>query len=85
MNDLYNLKCVPIKEGIKQNDKSKMKQVINLDTGVVYPSTRCAAERLYVSHSTVTNYCRNKFKSSAYNLEYFDEEKDYGKELKFIR
>lgn len=85
MNELYNLICVPIKVSINQNNKSKMKKVINLDTGIVYPSLRYAARRLHVTHSTVYHYCKNMSSTPLYNLEYYDEEKEYGKQLKFIR
>lgn len=85
MNDLYNLICVTLKDSITQNTKSKCKQVINLDTGVVYPSVRYAANKLYVSHSLVSYYCQNKFKNPIYNLEFYDEDKEYKMKLKFIR
>ena len=85
MNDLYNLVMVPMHDGVVQNNKSKMKQVINLDSGVVYPSVRYAGQKLHISHQSIAYYCRGKCKNPIYNVEYFDEDKDYRMNLKFIR
>lgn len=85
MNELYNLQLIPrIKRG-ELSGKSRRKKVINLDTGVVYPSVRSVEKYLPICHTSVTYYCQGKIKKPIYNLEFFDEDKSYKKTLKFIR
>lgn len=85
MNELYNLICVPMKDGININREAKKKKVIDLDTGIVYPSMRSAAEYLHTCHSTISYCCKKKRQRLMYNLEEYDEEKHEKLVKKFIR
>jgi len=85
MNELYNLELLPINKCVAMNSKSRKKKIVNLDTGVVYPSSREAEKYLHMTHTTIVNYCLGKIKNPVYNLEYFDEDKNYKKTLHFIR
>ncbi len=88
MNEIYNLKLLPLRECNAVNKFSKRKAVIELDTKVVYPSLQIASEHLYICRTTVSNLCRGTYKydknNKLYNLEYFDESKNYGKRVKVI-
>ena len=85
MNDLYNLQLLPMRQCVATNRYSHMKKIVDLDTGIVYPSTRIAEKYLSVTHCTISNYCMGKVKNPKHNLEYFDENKRYKKSLRFIR
>ena len=85
MNELYNLELLPKNKCVALNAVSRRKKIINLDTGIVYPSSREAEKYLYLTHTAIVNYCLGKTKNPLYNLEYFEEEKKYKLDLKFIR
>lgn len=87
MNEVYNLKLLSLKECSALNRFSRRKEVIDLDTKTVYASVRLAGEKLFICSTTVSNLCKNKYKTKLYNLEYYDESKNYGRieKLKYIK
>lgn len=74
MNDVYSLKLFKVSE-IKGRHHGR--SVIDLKTGLVYPSTRFAGRKLNISHNWVGVICRGEKQSEKYKLEYYNEEKEY--------
>lgn len=65
---------------VKENDVKgghKGKKVIDLRTGIVYPSARYAESKLKVSHNWICAICRGDKQSEKYKFEYYDEDKEY--------
>lgn len=85
MNELYNLKLIKKSDACRISGIAQRKKVINLDTGIVYPSTRAAAKYLNMSKTNVSYYCNNVVANPIYNLEYYDDDKNYKRTLRFIR
>ena len=73
MNDIYSLKLVKL-SSLKGGRRTR--QVIDLKTGVVYPSLRFAEKKLNVSHEWICKICQG-YPSEKYKLEYYDENREY--------
>ena len=76
---------MPLSECKSIGNHLRRKKVINLDTGIVYPSAREAGKHLYISKSAIVMYCNDQVLNPSYNLEYYDEDKNYKKSLHFVR
>lgn len=85
MNEIYNLKLLPLGQCKGNHKSTRRKFVVNLDTGLVYPSIRESARRLNICYRTAWEICAGKIKKSKYHLEFYDENKRYNKMIRFIR
>jgi hypothetical protein len=87
MNDLYSLRLVKISDCKKRSAISRGRKVIDLHTGIVYPSCRYLARKMGISHMTIINFCNHDRPSKKdYHVEYYDENKSYsGLKIRFIR
>lgn len=85
VNNVYNLRLVKLSV-CKDASESKGKKVIDLQTGIVYPSCRYLARKLGISHLTIIKCCNHLPIRKEYPFEYYDETKRYsGLNVRFIR
>ena len=87
MDDLTNLALVFKYDHVKYfyGGRALRKKVIDLNTGIVYLSTIQASKALFCTHRTVSNCCNRRYKTSCLNVEWYDPDKIYPMELKFVR
>lgn len=85
INDVYSLRLIPIREAVKKGMPQKGRPVIDLNTGMVYPSGRVLAKMLNKPHTTINNWIARKYKSTPKRFECYDENKKYKMTVRFVR